>query len=84
MRLRSNFFLSGACAAIPPPACIGVWRKNMGQACYAEPTMHQVLQAQEATVASAEAVVTTTKSRPPAKLTLHPGPVRRRVTEHRV
>ena len=63
MRLRSNLVLSGACAAIPPPACIGVWRKNMGQACYAEPTMHQVLHAQEATVAIPETVVTT-KLRP--------------------
>jgi heparan-alpha-glucosaminide N-acetyltransferase len=52
MRLRSNLL------TIPPPACTGVWRKNLGQACYAEPTMHQVLQAQEATVASAETVVT--------------------------
>ena len=40
-----------------------VWRKNIGQACYAEPTMHQVLHAQEATVANTETVVTT-KLRP--------------------
>src|ERR1700734_1507611 len=35
----------------------------MGQACYAEPTMHQVLHAQEATVVIPETVVTT-KLRP--------------------